>query len=181
MAERDPDQLVFVDETHLTLSLTPLYGRARKGQRVVGPVPHRRWQSVSFLAALTPAGMIAGVAIPGAVDGDVLTTYLREALLPALSPGQVVIWDNLNVHKSARARRLIERAGHELRFLPRYSPDCNPIESGFSKLKAGVRRAEPRSFDALIDALDAGMTAITPDDAAGFFAHAGFPIVRPPL
>jgi transposase len=144
-------------------------------------VPRRRWQSVSFLAALSPAGMIAGVAIPGAVDGEVLTTYLREALLPALAPGQVVVWDNLNVHKSARARRLIERAGHELCFLPRYSPDYNPIEPGFSKLKTGVRRAEPRSFEALIEALDVGMTAITPDDAAGFFAHAGIPLARPPL
>lgn len=109
-------------------------------------VPHRRWQSVSFLAALTPAGMIAGVAIPGAVDGEVLTTYLAEALLPALQPGQIVIWDNLNVHKSATARRLIEDAGCELCFLPRYSPDCTPIEPGFSTLKAAVRRAEPRDF-----------------------------------
>jgi transposase len=125
--------------------------------------------------------MIAGVAMPGAVDGDVFTTYLREALLPELQPGQVVVWDNLNVHKSAAARRLIEDAGCELRFLPRYSPDCNPIEPGFSKLKAGVRRAEPRSFDALIDALDASMTAITPDDAQAFFTHAGVPLMRPPL
>lgn len=181
MAERDPRQLVFVDETHLTLSLTPLRARAPKGERAVGAVPHRRWQSVTFLAALTPAGMIAGVAMPGPVDGEVLTAFLREALLPELHAGQVVIWDNLNVHKSATARRLIERAGCELCFLPRYSPDCNPIESSFSKLKAGVRRAEPRSFDALIEALDTGMTAITPADAMAYFAHAGFPISSQPL
>lgn len=121
------------------------------------------WHSVSFLAALTPTGMTAGVAIPGAVDGDVLTTYVREALLPVLRPGQVVIWDNLNVHESAATRRLIEDAGCEFCFLPRYSPDCNPIESGFSTLKASVRWAEPRSFDALIAALDVGMTGDYPE------------------
>ena len=181
MAGRGPRTLVFVDETHLTLSLTPLRGRAPKGERGIGAVPRRRWQSVSFLAALTPTGLMAGVAIPGAVDGDVLTTYLQEALLPVLPAGQVVIWDNRNVHKSATARRLIEAAGCELCFLPRYSPDCNPIELGFSKLKTGVRRAEPRTFDDLITALADGMAAITPTDAAASFAHAGFPLPRQPL
>jgi transposase len=125
--------------------------------------------------------MIAGVAMPGAVDGAVLTRFLREALLPVLHPGQVVVWDNLNVHKSAVARRLIEDAGCELRFLPRYSPDCNPIEPGFSTLKARVRRAEPRDFDALIDTLAAGMQAITPAHAAAFSAHAGVPLLSPPF
>jgi transposase len=181
MAAADPTRLVFVDETHLTLSLTPLEGRGPRGERVVDRVPHRRWESVTFMAGFSSGGYGAAVAIPGPVDGEVLTTYLREALLPDLAAGQHIVWDNLNVHKSAQARQLIKDAGCELTFLPRYSPDFNPIEGSFSKLKAFVRRAKPRSFDELIDALDAGMRTVTATDAAALFAHAGFPISGPHL
>lgn len=169
-----PERLVFVDETHLTLSMTPLQGRAPRGERVIGRVPRRRWESVTFLAALGPTGYISGVAIPGAVDGDAFATYVREGLVPALQTGQTVIWDNLNVHKNAGARRAIEAAGCQVVFLPRYSPDFNPIEPSFAKLKTHVRRAEPRTWDALIDALDHGMRAVTEQDVAGFFAHTGY-------
>lgn len=172
----DPARLVFLDETHTTLTMTPTRARAPKGERVHGVVPRRRWVSVSVLASLTPTGPGPTVAIDGAVDGDVFRTYIAEALVPTLTPGQIVICDNLQVHKNARIRRLIERAGCELRFLPRYSPDYNPIELAFAKLKTHLRRQAARTFDDLLDALASGLDAISAADAASYFAAAGYPL-----
>jgi transposase len=171
-----PDRLVFLDETHTTLSMTPWWARARKGDRAMAAVPQRKWHSVSLLATLTPTGPGPAVALTGAVDGDAFRAFIRTALVPTLRRGQIVICDNLQVHKNQRIRRLIEAAGCELRFLPRYSPDFKPIELAFAKLKAHLRREAARTYDDLIDALATGLAAITAQDAASFYAAAGYPL-----
>ncbi len=114
--------------------------------------------------------------LPGALDRDAFETFVAEALVPALRPGQIVLWDNLNVHKSARARQLIETAGCRVLPLPRYSPDLNPIELAFAKLKTALRRAQARSFDAIVAATGTACAAITAADARNFFAAAGYPL-----
>jgi transposase len=170
-----PADLVFLDETHTPLSLTPRRARAPRGEGAIGTVPKRKWTAVSVIATLTPTGPGPNVALPGAVDGDAFRTFIRTALVPTLRRGQIVICDNLQVHKNQRIRRLIEAAGCELRFLPRYSPDFNPIELAFAKLKTHLRREAARTYDDLIDALETGFDAITAQDAAGFYAAAGYP------
>ncbi len=171
----DPATLVFLDETSASLRLTPLRGRAPRGVRLVERVPRGRWQSVTYLASLSLAGIGPSVLLPGALDRAALDVFVAEHLIPALQPGQTVVWDNLSVHKSARAQRLIEAAGCRLRFLPRYSPDSNPIEQAFAKLKTDLRRQRPRSFDEMVDATGAAIARITSHDAAGFFTAAGYP------
>jgi transposase len=141
----------------------------------VGRVPRGRRHAVTLMAALTPAGVEAPFMIPGAVDRAVFDAYVAGVLAPALRPGQTVVLDNLSVHKGARARELIEAAGCRLLFLPRYSPDFNPIEHAFAKLKAALRRAEARTFDALVAAAGGAIADVTPADARAFFAAAGYP------
>jgi transposase len=141
----------------------------------VGRVPRGRRHAVTLMAALTPAGVEAPFMIPGAVDRAVFDAYVAGVLAPALRPGQTVVLDNLSVHKGARARELIEAAGCRLLFLPRYSPDFNPIEFAFAKLKAALRRAEARTFDALVAAAGGAIADVTPADARAFFAAAGYP------
>ena len=137
-------------------------------------MPRGRREQVTLIAALTPAGIAAPVLLPGALDRPAFDAWVEQELAPALRPGQTVLLDNLSVHKSARARRLVEAAGCRLLFLPRYSPDLNPIEPAFAKLKQALRRAEARSFDALVAAAGPAVEGITPADARGFFA-AGYP------
>ncbi len=127
-----------------------------------------------MVAALTPAGMGPSLVLPGALDRDAFEAYVDRVLVPGLRPGQTVILDNLSVHKSAAARRSIEAAGCELRFLPTYSPDLNPIEQAFAKLKGRLRRAEARTFDAVADAVGAAYPTITADDCRGFYRDAGY-------
>jgi transposase len=130
------------------------------------------------IAAVRLGGAIAGAVIKGAMDGDVFIAWVREALLAGLRPGDIVVMDNLPAHKRAAARTLIEAAGCELWLLPSYSPDMNPIEMMWSKVKQLIRSAEPRSYEALTQAVFAAMDAVTADDAAGFFSHCGY---NPPL
>lgn len=127
-----------------------------------------------MVATLTPAGMGPSLVLPGALDRDAFDAYVVRVLVPALRPGQTVVLDNLSVHKSAAARRAIEAAGCALRFLPAYSPDLNPIEPAFAKLKGRLRRAAARSFDAVAEAIGAAYPAITAGDARGFFRDAGY-------
>lgn len=171
----DPTALVFLDETSTPTTLTPTRARAPRGMRAVGRVPKGRWHSVTLVASLTASGPGPAVVLPGAVDRLAFETYVAEVLVPTLRPGQTVICDNLSVHKSATARRVIEAAGCQLRFLPTYSPDYNPIEQAFAKLKQHLRRAEARSFEAVVTATGSGLATITPADAHGFFAAAGYP------
>jgi hypothetical protein len=138
-------------------------------------VPGGRWESVTYLATLGLAGIGPSVLLPGALDRRAFDIFVAEQLVPALRPGQTVLLDNLSVHKSAHAQALIEAAGGHVCFLPRYSPDLNPIEQAFSALKTHLRRQRPRSFDALVDATAEAIARITPAHAHSYFAAAGLP------
>jgi transposase len=137
-------------------------------------VPKGRWEAITLVATLTATGPGPAVVLPGALDRVAYETYVAEVLVPGLRPGQTVVLDNLSVHKSATARHLIEAAGCQLRFLPTYSPDCNPIEQAFAKLKQHLRRAEARSFEAIVTATGAALASITAADARAFFTAAGY-------
>jgi transposase len=171
----DPADLVFVDESATPLTLTRTHARAPKGRRALGRIPRGQRPAISLLAALTHEGPGTAVVVPGAIDGDAVVTFVEQILVPSLRPGQVVVLDNLSVHKSARARQAIEAAGCQLLFLPRYSPDFNPIEQAFSKLKAHLRAVAARTFEAVVAAIGAGLAALTPADCRAFFAAAGYP------
>lgn len=172
----DPTRLVFVDETSTPLSLTPLRARAPRGQRAVGHVPHGKRLHLSWLATLTCAGIGESLVVQGAVDRLVFDVFVRRVLVPSLQPGQIVVLDNLSVHKSATAKALIEAAGCHLVFLPTYSPDMNPIEQAFAKIKQALRRIQARSWNTMVPAIGHALLAITPADARAFFAAAGFPL-----
>jgi len=174
MADCDPTTLVFLDETNTPTTMTPVRGRARRGTRVTGRVPRGRWTTVTLLATLTPTGLGDGVQFAGPLHRVVFDTFVEELLVPSLVPGQTVVLDNLSVHKSARARELIEAAGCRMVFLPTYSPDFNPIELAFAKLKQLLRTAAARSSEALLDATQAAYPRITASDARGFYRHAGY-------
>lgn len=166
---------MFLDETHTPTTLTPRRARAPRGERAVGRVPRGRWETSSWLATLTPAGIGESLVIPGPVDGRVFDAFVERRLAPSLRPGQIVVLDDLSVHKSPRARAAIEAVGGRLLFLPTYSPDLNPIELAFAKTKAHLRRAEPRSFAAIVTALGDALATITPAESRAYFRAAGYP------
>ncbi len=168
------EDLIFVDESGVATNMVRAYGRALGGRRAVGAVPHGRWERLTILGGLSLAGLVACLAVEGATDTAVMSAFVEHALVPALRPGQTVILDNLSVHRAARVRRLIEAAGCRLLFLPPYSPDFNPIEPTWSKLKTLLRGAGARTTDALHAALTTLVDAITPSDARGYFRHCGY-------
>jgi len=175
MAGVDPADPVFLDETATPTTLTPLRARAPRGERVVGRVPRGRRPHVSWLAALTPVGIGPSVLVEGAVDRDAFDAFIAQVLVPSLRPGQIVVLDNLSVHKSAAARAALETAGCRLVFLPTHSPDFNPIELAFAKAKAALRRAGARSVAEVVAAVGSALASITAADARAFYRHAGFP------
>lgn len=175
MAGVAPEALVFLDETHTPTTLTPARARAPRGERAVGRAPKGRWETSSWLATLTPEGIGESVVVAGPIDGSAFDAFVAQRLAPTLRPGQIVVLDNLSVHKSPRARAAIEAVGCRVVFLPTYSPDFNPIELAFAKTKQHLRRAEARSFAAVVTALGAAIETVTPFDAQGFFRAAGFP------
>ena len=179
-ARLDPAQVVFVDESSTHVSLTRLRARAPRGQRATGRVPRNHDPRLSLVAAMTPAGMGPAMTLPGAVDTPAFVAYVREALVPTLHPGQLVVLDNLSVHKAAEVRRLIEHAGCQLLFLPPYSPDLAPIELAFSKLKAYLRGVGARTQAALEQAIGEALAHITAADAHGWFGHCGYPLPAQP-
>ena len=150
------------------------YGWAPKGRRALGSVPtgHRRHHTL--IGTLTPTGMGPPFLIEGSIDRAIFDTFLEQVLVPCLRPGQIVIMDNASIHKGKRTRALIEAAGAKLRFLPPSSPEFNPIESAFAKLKQGLRRARPRTPEALERAIKEGLATITQRDAEGFYRGAGY-------
>jgi transposase len=170
----DPQRLVFLDETATPTTLTRRRARAPRGQRAVGRVPHRRWQAVTLIASLSLDGMGAAMSLEGAVTRESFHAYVEQALVPSLVPGQIVVLDNLAVHKSARAIEAITAAGCRVIFLPPYSPDLNPIELAFAKLKQHLRRVAARTYASVVAATGPALDAITPADAAAFFAHCGY-------
>ena len=173
-AELDPEQLVFVDESGTTISLTRLYGWAPHDQRATGSVPRNHGKNTTLVAALAPDGLHEPWLIEGAMDTDSFAWYIAEQLAPTLQPGQVVIMDNLSAHKADRIRQAIEARGCHLLFLPPYSPDFTPIEQAFSKIKAILRGLGARTKEALQEAVRLAIEAITRHDAAAWFAHAGY-------
>lgn len=179
IAQRDPHQLVFVDETGTHTSLTRLYGWAPHDQRAVGQVPRNYGKNTTLVAALSAQGLQAPWAIDGAMDTVAFEQYVRQVLLPTLHPGQVVVLDNLSVHKARSIQQAIDAAGCEVLFLPAYSPDLTPIEQAFSKIKALLRGAGERTREALLDAVARAVSAITPADVVGWFTHAGYPLPAP--
>jgi transposase len=167
--------VVFLDETSTHTSLTRRRARAPRGQRVVGTVPRNHGPNVTCLAALSRAGIVAPCVFEGALDGPLFAAWVARWLVPALRPGTMVVCDNLSVHKHSAARAALEAADCTLRFLPAYSPDLNPIELAFAKLKAHLRGAGARSFPDLVAAIGTGLARISSHDAYVFFAHAGYP------
>jgi transposase len=170
---------VFVDETWAATNMARRYGRSPKGERLVCPVPHGHWKTTTFVAALRADGLTAPLVIDGALTGDLFVAYVEQVLAPALRPGDVVVLDNLASHKRAGARAAIEAAGAELRFLPAYSPDLNPIELAFSKLKALLRRAGERTIDGLWAFLGRALDAFAPAECQNYLRHAGYPPATP--
>ena len=146
MPEMQPERLVFLDETWASTNMTRRYGRCPLGQRLVDPVPHGHWKTTTFVVALRVDGLTAPTVIDGAMNGELFEAYVRQQLLPTLRPGDVVVMDNLSSHKRVGVRQAIESVGATLRFLPPYSPDLNPIELSFAKLKSLLRKAEERTI-----------------------------------
>jgi transposase len=179
MAAIDPATLVFLDETSTHTSFVRTHGRGPRGQRLVGAVPRNHGPNVSCLAAVGATGIVAPLALEGAVDGAVFVPWLTGWLLPRLAPGTTIVCDNLSVHKHAAVRPAVEAAGCRLEYLPPYSPDFNPIEQLFAKLKAHLRAAATRTLDALIDAIGAGLDAVTTSDIGGCYRHCGYLLPEP--
>jgi transposase len=172
----DPAQVVFLDETSTHTALTRRYARAPKGVRAYGPVPRNHGHNITLLAALTPTGIGPSMTIAGSIDSAAFAAYIQRFLGPTSHPGQVVILDNLGAHKSAAVRDAIEAAGCAVRFLPAYSPDFNPIELAFAKIKSHLRAAAARDPETLHQATADAIDRITPADARAFYAHCGFPL-----
>jgi len=165
---------VFLDESGATTQMTRNYGRAVRGERVREATPNSHWRTVTMLAALTKRGLQAPMTIESPTDGDVFLAYLEQVLCPRLRPGQVVILDNLAAHKVAGVRELIAATGARLIYLPPYSPDFNPIEQAWSKIKQLLRSAKARSVAALEQAIAEALAAITPENASAWFAHCNY-------
>ena len=165
---------MFIDETGLSTKMARLRGRAPQGERCRAGVPHGHWKTTTFTGALRLTGMTAPFVYDGAMNGTVFLAYVEQVLVPTLTPGDVVIMDNLPAHKAAGIREAIEQGGATLRFLPPYSPDFNPIENAFSKLKALLRAKAERTVKALWDAVGSVVDLFTPAECANYFKAAGY-------
>ncbi|RAI45325.1 IS630 family transposase [Rhodoplanes roseus] len=170
----DPERLVFIDETWASTNMARRYGRAPRGERLRVGIPHGHWKTTTFVAGLTCRGMIAPFVLDGAINREAFETYVEHVLVPALAPGDIVIMDNLSSHKGPAVRAMIEAAGASLLYLPPYSPDFNPIENAFSKLKAHLRKAAERTVEGLWAAIGGLVRTFTPTECANYFAAAGY-------
>ena len=179
--EIDAERIVFVDEMGSNTSLRPLYAWSPKGERAFGSAPRNWGENVTLLASITPEGLGPCLAVEGSTTREVFEAYLERVLAPTLRAGRVVVVDNLSAHKGGRVKEIVEGRGCELLYLPPYSPDFNPIEQAFSKIKGLLRRAEARTREALIEAMGIALSAVTARDARGFFVHCGYGSVGQPL
>ena len=170
----DPARLVFIDETWAKTNMTRSHGRSRRGQRLVDKVPHGRWRTLTFIAALRLNGIDAPCVLDGPINGRSFLAYVEQILLPCLRPGDVVVMDNLGSHKGTAVRRPIRRAGAKLFFLPAYSPELNPIEQAFAKLKGLLKKAAARTLEATWKRIGSLLDHITPSEAANYFKNAGY-------
>ena len=170
----DPERLVFIDETWASTNMARTHGRALRGQRLRAPVPFGHWKTTTFVGALRRSGLVAPMVLDGPINRDAFEAYVEQILIPDLGPGDVVMMDNLSSHKGPRVRALIEAAGATVRFLPPYSPDFNPIEKAFSKLKAMLRKAAERTVAALWAAIGRLTDLFTPAECDNYFAACGY-------
>jgi transposase len=169
-----PERLVFVDECGTHTSMAPIYGYAPRGERLRLSLPRRRGKTTTLLSSMTLSGMGPSLAVAGATTARVFEAYVEKVLAPGLRAGQVVVMDNLGAHRPERVRELVEGRGCELLYLPSYSPDLNPIEEAFAKVKHLLRGASARTRGALVEAIGTALSAISARDARGFFEHAGY-------
>ena len=170
----DPSRLIFIDETWAKTNMAPIRGRCPRGKRLIGKVPFGRWTTTTFVAGLRHDGVTAPFVIAGAINGPSFLAYVAKCLAPTLRPGDIVVMDNLGSHKSPKVRAAIEKCGATLRFLPPYSPDLNPIEMMFAKLKALLRRAEERTVTALWDRIGTSLDHVSRQECANYFKAAGY-------
>jgi transposase len=170
----DPAKLTFLDESGAKTNLTRLCGRAPKGERVHGSTPAGHWQTTTMISSIRLDGSTACMALEGSTDTESFRAYVQMVLLPTLQPGDIVVMDNLSPHKSDPTLALITQAGAQVQFLPAYSPDLNPIEMMWSKVKNWLRGAEPRTPSDLIGAIGQALAQVTPQDAVSWFAHCGY-------
>jgi transposase len=170
----DPEHLVFIDETGATTKMARLRGRANRGERCRAPIPHGHWKTTTFIAALRLDGLTAPMVLDGPMNGAAFRADVEQVLAPTLGPDDIVILDNLPAHRAAGVRATIEARGARLRFLPPYSPDFNPIENAFAKLKAILRKAAARTIDHLWNAIRDALPEFTPDECANYFTAAGY-------
>jgi len=171
LAHVDPSRLVFLDETGAKTNMTRLYARAKKGERARDYVPHGHWHTTTLVAALTVRGARAPMVLDGPMDRLAFEAYVGQVLIPALAPGSIVVMDNLSAHKSPAITAMLHAAGAELWYLLPYSPDLNPIELMWSKVKAALRRAKARTQQALFDAIADALQDVTPEQSRNFFCH----------
>jgi transposase len=173
-ARTQASRFVFVDECSTNTSLSPLYAWSPKGQRARCRVPRNYGPNVTLLASMTHEGIGPCLVVEGATTREVFETYIEQMLRPELRPGQVVVMDNLSSHKGERVHKLIEERGCKLLYLPPYSPDLNPIEEAFSKVKGLLREAEARTYEALVETIGRALSAVTAQDALGYLEHCGY-------
>jgi transposase len=170
----DPSRLVFIDETWAKTNMTRTHGRCARGQRLLAPVPHGHWRTLTFLAALRADRIDAPCVFDGPINGRSFQAYVEQVLAPTLRPGDIVVMDNLGSHKGQAARRAIRTAGAHLFFLPPYSPDLNPIEQVFAKLKTLLRKAAERTIEATWRRIGELLDHFKPDECARYIANAGY-------
>lgn len=170
----DLDRLVFLDECGINTQMARLHGRCRQGTRLVDSSPAASWKTVTLLSAVRLAGVTAPMMVPGAINGESFAGYVEQFLVRELKPGDIVVMDNLPSHKSRRVSDAVEGAGCSLVYLPPYSPDLNPIENMWSKVKSCLRKAGARTYESLIDAVRDALLEVTPADCDGYFEHCGY-------
>ena len=170
----DPAHLVFVDETAANTKMVRLSGRCPRGERLIGRVPQGHWKTITFVAALRRRGMRAPCTLDGSMNGSKFLAYVEQCLAPTLKPDDIVVIDNLPAHKASGIREAIEARGATLRYLPQYSPDLNPIEMPFSKLKASLRKAAERTIPRLRRRIGLFARTLTAREACNYFRHAGY-------
>ena len=170
----EPERLVFIDETWTKTNMAPLRGWAPCGERLIAKIPHGRWKTTTFLAALRHDRIDAPWLLEGPIDGESFRTYVEKVLLPTLREGDIVIMDNLGSHKGKAVRALIRSAGAKLFFLPKYSPDLNPIEQVFAKLKHLLRKAAARTLEAICIAVGQLLGTFSAEECANYFSNSGY-------
>ena len=170
----DPDRLVFIDETWASTNMARRHGRAPRGQRLRVGVPHGHWKTTTFVAGLRNSGIVAPFVLDGPINRNAFEAYVEKVLAPELRPGDIVVMDNLSSHKGPRIRQMIDAAGGSLLYLPPYSPDFNPIENAFAKLKALLRKAAERTIEGLWTVIGRLLDAFTPNECTNYFAAAGY-------